>query len=69
MKSVSELADHLKYIIREEKNLDPPTEPKLKIRREITLPVLGTLSKRVMETYTEESEKPVKFLRCLSPST
>jgi len=43
--SVSELAGHLRMIIREEKRLTPPKDPALVMPKHCTLPTLGTAIK------------------------
>jgi hypothetical protein len=49
-RSVSELAAHLKMIIREEKKLTPPKDPALVMPKRIELPTLGTATRQLMES-------------------
>ena len=50
-RSVSELAAHLKMIIREEKKLMPPKDPAfLVMPKRIELPILGTATRQLMES-------------------
>ena len=48
--SVSELAGHLRMIIREEKKLMPLKDPALVMPKHCKLPTLGTASKQLMES-------------------
>ena len=47
---VSELAAHLRMIIREEKKLTPPKDPALVMPKRCKLPTLGTATKQLMES-------------------
>jgi hypothetical protein len=49
-RSVSELAGHLRMIIREEKKLTPPKDPALVMPKHCKLPTLGTATKQLMES-------------------
>jgi len=49
-RSVDELATHLKMIIREEKMLTPPRDPALEMPKRPELPILGTVSRQIIES-------------------
>ena len=49
-RSVSELAGHLRMIIREEKKLTPPKNPALVMPKRCKLPTLRTATKQLMES-------------------
>jgi hypothetical protein len=49
-RSVSDLAGHLRMIIREEKKLTPPKDPALVMPKHCKLPTLGTVTKQLMES-------------------
>ena len=47
--TIKELADHLRWIITEEKKHSIPDEPSLNVPQQINLPVLGTQTEEVLE--------------------
>jgi hypothetical protein len=46
---VEELAPHLRMIVREEKELTPPTDPALEMPKRLELPILRTATQQLME--------------------
>jgi hypothetical protein len=49
MRSVDELAMHLKMIVREERKLTPPTDPTLEMPKRAVFPILRTATQQLLE--------------------
>jgi hypothetical protein len=50
MRSVEELAVHLRMLIREEKKLMPLMDPALELPKHLELPILGTATQQLIES-------------------